>query len=759
MAEIMKKLTYEYKNCPVPGGGFVTGFLFHKKASDVLYCRTDIGGTYRYDFENNIWRSLIDHVCDDDSLECYPLSIALDDENADTLFIACGDGKSGRLCISYDRGHTFTYKPIPCSIHGNFPGRATGERLLYKNGVMWFASQSEGLLKSSDMGDSWEKVQVSGDHNMTLIWISDDNNTIIVGTNGGGDFDGKKRGHTLYISKNGKAFEKLTTPLAVADDRSAYHGFVPQRCTSDEKYLYITFAQSQNPAWGKENAYACDTGSLFDGRVVRYDLDTFTPCDITPNTDISDQNPDRRVFGGFSGIDTKGGILVASTVCSRPDEIYLSTDCGESWVCIMSGMKKGKIDFDSVSYMKPCYNGGGSLVHWMSDIKINPHNLDFMVMNTGTGVFCGNGLLKTAKTLCHENMLWQPFTQGIEETVHLNVYSLPSGDVKCIDIIGDLGGFAFCDLDKPCENSFADEKNDRYITCLNADFADCDPYYILATPRGNWTGKTKGGIILSKDQCKTWERLSYPYGITEKIDAICDNIQKPNVDSGWVALSCDKKRIIWAMSQMHSFISDCVVYSDDEGISWDKSTFFDENFSEISDSLKIQIYADRQNPQRFFAFGETDAFISTDKGKTFVKCKIKGDIPPGFLGFRRACEIRLEPNSSIIWAALGDRGLYRFEVEASCLVGKKITNEGDTSKGIGFGKPNEDSGFVTLFTSGRRGGVYGFWRSDDYGESWILISDENQHFGTVISIAGDMREHSRFYIATGSRGLIYGQEK
>ena len=157
MAEIMKKLTYEYKNCPVPGGGFVTGFLFHKKASDVLYCRTDIGGTYRYDFENNIWQSLIDHVCDDDSLECYPLSIALDDENADTLFIACGDGKSGRLCISYDRGQTFTYKPIPCSIHGNFPGRATGERLLYKNGVLWFASQSEGLLKSSDMGDSWEK--------------------------------------------------------------------------------------------------------------------------------------------------------------------------------------------------------------------------------------------------------------------------------------------------------------------------------------------------------------------------------------------------------------------------------------------------------------------------------------------------------------------------------------------------------------------------------------------------------------------------
>lgn len=754
----IKKLTYKYKNCPVPGGGFVTGFLFHKTAPDILYCRTDIGGVYRFDFENNIWKSLIDHVCDDDSCECYPLAIALDDKNPDTLFIACGDAKSGRLCISHDRGDTFIYKPIPCGIHGNFPGRATGQRLLYKNGVLWFASQTMGLFKSENLGDSWDKVEASGDYNLTLLWINDDSSVKIVGTNGGKDFDGKKRGHTLFISKNGGRFEKMPTPDANADERSHYHGFVPQRCTYDGRYFYVTFAQSLNPAWGKENAYACDTGSLFDGRVIRYDLETLEFCDITPDTNIQDENPQRKVFGGFSGIDSANGTLVVSSVCSRPDEIYLSTNCGDSWICIMSGMKKGTIDFDSVSYMKPCYNGGGSIIHWMSDIKINPHNPDFMVMNTGTGVFCGKGLSAASKTLDHKNLLWQPFTQGIEETVHLNVYSLPEGDVKCIDIIGDLGGFAFSDLDTPCENSFADEKNDRYITCLNADFADCDPYYIVATPRGNWTGRTKGGLILSKNQCKTWEQLSYPYGLTEKIDAICDNIQKPNVDAGWVALSCDKKRIVWALSQFHSFISDCVVYSDDEGKSWHKSSFKNEDMTETLASLKIQIYADRQNPDRFFAFGEQSAFISTDKGESFVKCSISGDCPDSFLGFRRACEVRLEPNSSIIWAALGSRGLYRFEPQGNTLVGRKITNGDDTAKGIGFGKPSPHSLQPTLFTSGRRNGVYGFWRSDDYAKSWILISNDNQHFGTVISIAGDMREFSRFYIASGSRGLIYGEE-
>lgn len=54
-----------------------------------------------------------------------------------------------------------------------------------------------------------------------------------------------------------------------------------------------------------------------------------------------------------------------------------------------------------------------------------------------------------------------------------------------IDILGDLGGFAFTALDKPCGNSFADEDGNRYITCINADFSDENPDVLVVTPRGN----------------------------------------------------------------------------------------------------------------------------------------------------------------------------------------------------------------------------------------------------------------------------------
>ena len=51
----MKNIPYKYQKAPIPGGGYVTGFLFDKTNPDVLYCRTDIGGAYRFDTKKQIW--------------------------------------------------------------------------------------------------------------------------------------------------------------------------------------------------------------------------------------------------------------------------------------------------------------------------------------------------------------------------------------------------------------------------------------------------------------------------------------------------------------------------------------------------------------------------------------------------------------------------------------------------------------------------------------------------------------------------------
>ncbi len=81
---ITVQIPYKYQNAPIPGG-YVTGFVFHKKVPEILYARTDIGGVYRYLYDEQRWKSLIDHVSMLDIAEAFPIAVALDKDNPNRL--------------------------------------------------------------------------------------------------------------------------------------------------------------------------------------------------------------------------------------------------------------------------------------------------------------------------------------------------------------------------------------------------------------------------------------------------------------------------------------------------------------------------------------------------------------------------------------------------------------------------------------------------------------------------------------------------
>ena len=63
----VNSVSYEWKSVPIVGGGFVDGIVFHPEAPGVRYCRTDMGGAYRWDAASNQWTPLLDWISLDES--------------------------------------------------------------------------------------------------------------------------------------------------------------------------------------------------------------------------------------------------------------------------------------------------------------------------------------------------------------------------------------------------------------------------------------------------------------------------------------------------------------------------------------------------------------------------------------------------------------------------------------------------------------------------------------------------------------------
>ncbi len=796
--KVTKHIKYEYKNAPIPGGGYVTGLIYHQKQPGILYARTDIGGTYRFDNDTKKWVSLIDHVTGDEIAEAFPIALALDDAHPSWLYIVSGVTEDGYgvFSISEDFGKTFTYKKIPTTVHGNLSGRGTGFRLIVdKNdsNVLYFASQLGGLWKTADRGDTWTRLPLEEDYT-TCVWLSDDSKILVVGTAGYTTrVDDTLRGHSLYVSYDaGKSFEKLMMPENVIVKDSKMNGLVASRYDYDGKYLYMTFNATGRWNYIVDLGYSCDTGDVIGGKVVRY---SFENGKIAGYEDITPAGDGTRTidylnygFGGICSCPSKPGLLACATLCREKEEpecIYVSEDYGNTWKVSLCGLKEGDMYFRT-SYMEPKYNGNVSLLHWQSDVKINPFHPNELWFNSGTGVFTTDALL-TGHPKYHD------FCDGIEETVHLNVYAPLEGEVKLVDIVGDLGGFAFRDLDKPCTNSFDDADGNRYITCINADISDVDSNLSIITARGNWKGKTKGGLVRTRDGFQTFERIPMPFSIGGKVEEQLHKIENPNTNAGWVAMSPDGKNIVWSVADGIELPIELAISSQDAGKTFAQVQVYDTYGKLLTEGL-FKAFSDRVNPNLFYGFGESgQLYVSRDGGMSFyAKCPnvalsmlhpedekinpqmkhevscIQLDFPQvncGLIDTANMTEIRgVAGEEGVFYMALGKDGLwkYHYDNETDTITCRKLSVDEDKCYRLGLGLGRDGGNYIgepkEIYLCGVIDGEYGFYRTFDEGKTYERLNTGNQMYGIINSIDGDKRKFGRFFLATGSRGVLYGEE-
>ena len=84
----VNSVSYEWKSVPIVGGGFVDGIVFHPEAPGIRYCRTDMGGAYRWDAASCQWTPLLDWISLDESNLQGVESIAIDPQNPQNVYKA-----------------------------------------------------------------------------------------------------------------------------------------------------------------------------------------------------------------------------------------------------------------------------------------------------------------------------------------------------------------------------------------------------------------------------------------------------------------------------------------------------------------------------------------------------------------------------------------------------------------------------------------------------------------------------------------------
>ncbi|HEY1686126.1 MAG TPA: xyloglucanase [Tepidisphaeraceae bacterium] len=692
---------YVWKNVTIVAGGFVPGIEFSPAEKNLFYCRTDIGGAYRWDANSEKWIPLTDWA---DRVSWNRLgieSIAPDPTDPKRVYAASGTytqdfAGNGVVLRSTDRGNSWQQTPMPFKMGGNEDGRSIGERLAIdpnQNGTLYLGSRHNGLWISNDFGKTWKPSATFPFHGerqgygVGFIVFDPRSGThgqptpvIYVGVEDGDS-------HLYRSDDAGKTWEAVTGQPT---------GLMPHHAVlTPQGILYSTWCDGPGP------------NGVSNGAVFRYDTTKQTWTDISP---IHPNHGGEATFG-FAGLSVDAQhpdtIMVATLDRWSPgDDIFRSTDGGQHWKSLKQFSAR---DISLAPYMdwgKPYVPVG----HWMGALQIDPFDSNHVLYGTGATIFGCDDVTQMDR---NQTTHWNIAADGIEETAVLDLISPPRGP-HLLSALGDLGGFRHDDLNvSPKSGMF---KNPLNSSCNSLDEAANDPDLIVRVGEGN----VPHGAY-STDLGKTWQPFAS---------------EPPRAYAGYVAISADGKTIVWSSRRGGAF------YSTDRGHSWNGS---------IGVNSPVDVISDRVDPQLFYAIDEHGGsfYVSDNGGKNFVATR--RDLPePGR-------HMRAWPGrQGVLLLPLHSSGLMESDDAGRTL--KKVDSV-QAADAIGFGKSAKGEHELTVYLAGKIAGTNGIFRSTDSMKTWQRINDDAHQYGAIDVITGDPRIFGRVYLGTNGRGIPYADEK
>ncbi|NLL14149.1 MAG: hypothetical protein GX267_12155 [Fibrobacter sp.] len=792
MTSVYASESFSWSTVMIGGGGFVSSIVASPLEQNLFYARTDVGGAYRWDQTSKSWISLMDWV---DASERGLLgieAIAVDPKNKNKVYMVAGttywnEGRSAFL-RSEDRGKTWSVnytwdtsgvKGTPVKkfyAHGNGMGRGNGEALAIDPNnpdIMFYGSKSKGLFKSNDNGKTWQHVDgFTEAAEFDTTW-NGSGFSFVTFSPGSSD--------TLYAgflrSKN-NVFRSTDggNSWAVIPDRpnpKTKGGYapplMPQRIaiTPDGSLLYITFGDGAGPhtmawdeGWGPINDW------FNRGAIFKYEVASGKWSDVSPENfiDPGDDNydADSTYVACFSGISINPSNplqLVASTIGYRGPQfwynsstakwkdvwgsnIYYSNDGGENWVPSFQYYWMDGGIYPSEKQMNE--NGIGwmyeSSIHWTSCAVMDPFDPKRVLVNSGNGIFATDDITafsidSTQSPALQQSTVWKVLSHGIEETVPLEVISIPGGPL--ISVIGDYDGFRHDDVTR-----YPNKRHETDVSGMPVNlgttralaFAYKAGKLVKATDArsANPTGHTDvpiSPVQFSSDTGKTWTVATY------------EDLSSQYTKGECVAISADGAVTLWVPSYKTS-------NGNEVAGNYPVQRYANSAWTEVSGIDGAYVVGDPEDEDVFYAFLKSEGvfYKSTDKGITFTKA--------GTAGVSDFRKFRLPPGKTgDLWVPLGKNGLARSKDGAATFT---IIDGITYCEAVGFGKAAQGKSFPAVYIFGTVGGKTGVFQSVDEGANWVRINDDAHEYGGLANgefVIGDMNTFGVVYMSTAGRGI------
>lgn len=714
---------YAWKNVAVGGGGFVTGIVFNPTDRGLVYLRTDIGGAYRWQQDTGTWAPLLDWVTPPDWNLHGIESLASDPIDPRRVYIAAGtytnpDISNGEILRSTDYGRTWDRTVMPFKMGGNEAGRGNGERLAidpHDNSVLFFGSRRDGLWRSQDFGATWQRVDsfprfVDGSAAYPptpgkFNYLSQAVGIVFV------RFDprGGRRGEptrTIYVGASTPGESVFRT----LDAGATWHavpgqplGLRPTRCAlGSDGLLFITYGDEPGP------------NRMRDGALHRFDTNSGKWTDVTP------ERPRRgsRDFGYAAvAVDATNPAVVFVTTWHREqpfDEIFRSRDGGATWSALL---EKAQWDHSAAPYTSTMRH------HWMSDIEIDPFDSNHVLFTTGYGIWATHDAADADSGAATR---WSFDDRGLEETVPLALVSPPEG-AHLLSGLGDIDGFRHDDLtSSPGQGRF---DGPRFKNTESLDFAGGAPAVVVRT--GTTYGDDRIVGAYSRDGGRHWD--GFPTQPPRPPGA-------PAFGIGPIAVSADGTVIAWTTDGNPPYVTR------DHGTTWHVVE---------GAPVGLKLVADRVDPGTFYGLeaGDGVLYASHDAGATVHSVR-DGFAAPAERRHLGSPDLRAVPDrQGELWLASGG---VLFHLQRGGTDAARIDSATEVSS-VGFGKAAVAGAYPAIFIAGRVGAAFGIFRSDDEGRTFVRVNDDAHQFATVRNITGDPRIFGRVYLATGGRGIVYGE--